>query len=132
MQSLPGPSVTAANDSRILPLGRILRRWKLDELPQFFNIVTGEMSIVGPRPKLSEHTLIAFPCKPGLTSIATIAFISEETLLEADYTDDLHFLAVDVFGPCKATMDGDYVASASFTGDLLLIVKTIRLLAMGR
>ena len=77
MLSKPGPSVTAANDSRILPFGRILRRWKLDELPQLVNIVAGEMSIVGPRPKLSEHTLAIFPCRPGLTCAATIAYIAE-------------------------------------------------------
>jgi len=74
-------AVTTAENQPFTPIGPFLRRWKLDELPQVFNVLMGHMSLVGPRPKMPEHVTKDLCCRPGITGAATIAFACEEAVL---------------------------------------------------
>ena len=86
-----GPGITAAGDHRVTPLGRFLRRTKLDELPQLWDVARGEMALVGPRPEdphfvdLSDplHQVV-FSALPGITGLAALAYRDEETVLAAE------------------------------------------------
>lgn len=120
----------AGNCSRVTIVGKFLRRTKLDELPQLWNVLKGEMSVVGPRPEIRKW-VEAYPkrwqevltVRPGITDPASIRFRNEEELLaqasdpEAEYRE--------VILPQKLALYEEYVASASFCGDLALIFKTI-------
>lgn len=122
--------VPSSDEKRISKIGRILRNYKLDELPQLFNILKGEMSVVGPRPDLpgyydlleGENRKI-LELKPGLTSLASLKYNKEEQLLEeqespAIYNDSVIF-------PDKVQMNLDYYYHRSFWGDLVIVLKTV-------
>ncbi len=88
MQAAPGPRITVAGDGRVTPLGRVLRRYKIDEIPQLWNVVRGEMSLVGPRPELPEYIEAADPrrqfvldARPGITDLASLLYRDEEEIL---------------------------------------------------
>ncbi len=94
MISAPGGSVTVAGDPRVTRLGRILRRFKLDELPQVWNVVVGDMALVGPRPEVPSHVerlarayRPVLELRPGITDWASLAFRDEERLLAATSAD---------------------------------------------
>jgi len=127
-----GPGVTRAGDARITVVGGWLRQWKVDEVPQLFNVLRGEMSIVGPRPDLeqfwrqsTEIERQALAVKPGLTGAATLAFSNEEKLLEHVPESELVCFYLRHILPRKARLDCEYSAHASFLGDCLLLLKTI-------
>src|SRR5437870_10777958 len=87
--SSPGPLITGAGDPRVTRVGRVLRRWKVDELPQLVNVLRGEMSFVGPRPEVpryvdmfAEQYRELLAVRPGITDVASLALRDEETLLE--------------------------------------------------
>jgi lipopolysaccharide/colanic/teichoic acid biosynthesis glycosyltransferase len=116
--------VTTANNQRFTAVGPFLRRWKLDELPQLLNVLLGDMSLVGPRPKLPEHQIGELLCRPGITGAATIAFAREETIL-ADLTGpNLGDYYRDVILPVKHKLDVDYMARATFNSDFTLLFNT--------
>jgi lipopolysaccharide/colanic/teichoic acid biosynthesis glycosyltransferase len=119
------PAVTTAGNQRFTPIGPFLRRWKLDELPQLLNVLRGEMSLVGPRPKMLEHAIADLPCRPGITGAATIAFAREEAVLDRVPRHHLESYYYSVVLPAKRRLDAEYMARATFFSDLKLIVDSV-------
>lgn len=115
---------TTATNQRFTPIGPFLRRWKLDELPQLVNVLAGDMSLVGPRPKLAELTLDAPRCRPGITGAATLAFAREEAVLDRVPVDRLQERYYAVVLPAKQRMDAEYMERATFFSDLRMLAET--------
>jgi lipopolysaccharide/colanic/teichoic acid biosynthesis glycosyltransferase len=120
-----GPGITKDGDQRVTSLGRWLRKLKLDELPQFYNVLRGDMSLVGPRPKLQQYAaLINMPYRPGITGEASIAFRCEEEMLsgipEAKLEEYYHLQ----IKPLKAQIDACYMCEATLGSDLRIIART--------
>jgi lipopolysaccharide/colanic/teichoic acid biosynthesis glycosyltransferase len=119
------PSVTTSINQRFTPVGPILRRWKLDELPQLINVLRGDMSMVGPRPKLEDHQTTRFNCRPGVTGRATIVFAREELVLSPLPSSQLEGVYHKVVLPLKQQLDEDYMAQATFLSDIRLIFNSL-------
>jgi lipopolysaccharide/colanic/teichoic acid biosynthesis glycosyltransferase len=117
--------ITTESNQRFTPIGPLLRRWKLDELPQLMNVLWGDMSLVGPRPKIREHRISVLPCRPGITGAATIAFADEETALDRISKHQLDSWYQSMVLPAKRRLDSEYMARATFLSDLKLIVKSV-------
>jgi lipopolysaccharide/colanic/teichoic acid biosynthesis glycosyltransferase len=118
-------AVTTADNQPFTSIGPLLRRWKLDELPQVFNVLLGHMSMVGPRPKMPEHVKTDLVCRPGITGAATIAFAREETILDRVPKHSLDDYYHNVVLPTKRRLDKDYMAAATFFSDLKLIADSV-------
>ena len=123
-----GPGVTAAGDARIARAGRTIRRTKLDELPQLWNVVRGDMAIVGPRPEDPRYVALYTPpqrrilhWRPGLTSPASVTFRDEEAILAR--FDDLDAGYRDVMAQ-KLRIDLDYLDHRTWRTDLTWIWRT--------
>jgi lipopolysaccharide/colanic/teichoic acid biosynthesis glycosyltransferase len=123
--------VTVRGDSRITGVGRVLRRFKLDEYPQLWNVLVGEMSLVGPRPdvpgyydKIVGEGRIVLEMRPGITGPATIKYANEEELLAAQ-ADPVRFNDEVIF-PDKVRINLEYMEKCTFWGDLGWIWKTVR------
>ncbi len=119
-------SVTTVGNQAFTPVGPFLRRWKLDELPQLLNVLCGDMSLVGPRPKLPAHQTTLLNCRPGITGAATMAFAREEQFLACLPKHDLDAYYHAVVLPAKLRLDAEYMSRATFFSDLELIVNTLR------
>lgn len=129
-----GSAITAAGDARITPVGRFLRSMKLDEVPQFWNVLRGEMSLVGPRPEDPRFVdwsdplhRVVFSARPGITGPAQIKFRHEEDLLPAGALERTY---VERILPAKLLLDASYLEHRSIRADLKLLVRT--LLAVAR
>ncbi|MEE9442259.1 MAG: sugar transferase [candidate division Zixibacteria bacterium] len=125
-----GPEFTTGGDSRITPLGGILRKTKLDELPQFMNVLIGDMSLVGPRPEVPRYVALyneeqkqVLSVRPGLTDPASIAYRNEEEIL-AGYEDSEKAYIEEIM-PAKLELNLEYINRVCFTTDISLIFKTI-------
>lgn len=128
-ESYNGPRVTAKDDGRITPLGHWLRDTKLNELPQLWNVLIGDMSLVGPRPEDPEiantwplevrNEILSI--RPGITSPASVLYRDEESLLSADSVMDSYFR--DIL-PDKLRLDRLYVRNHSFMGDMDVLLWT--------
>ncbi|MBK4730630.1 sugar transferase [Oxynema sp. CENA135] len=123
-------TITVSGDARITPIGRYLRRWKLDELPQLWNVLVGDMSLVGPRPdvpgyadKLEGDARKILSVRPGITGPATLAYRNEEEIL--DNVDDPVKYNDEVIYPDKVRLNLEYIQNCSFSKDLYYIWKTI-------
>ncbi|NDJ24214.1 sugar transferase [Nostoc sp. B(2019)] len=125
-----GKQITVANDIRITRSGRFLRKYKLDELPQLFNVVKGEMSFVGPRPEVPKYVALYTPEQrrvlevlPGITDLASIKFRNESELLK--HTANPENVYVREIMPQKLELNMQYIAQISLRFDILIIVRTL-------
>jgi lipopolysaccharide/colanic/teichoic acid biosynthesis glycosyltransferase len=116
--------VTTSGNQRFTLIGPFLRRWKLDELPQLLNVLWGDMSLVGPRPKLPEHVIADLPCRPGITGAATIAFAREEVMLDRVPRHHLNSYYHTIVLPAKRRLDAEYMARSTFRSDFKLILNS--------
>ena len=120
----------ASESDRISAVGKFLRRYKLDELPQLFNVLNGEMSVVGPRPDLAGYYDLLegdnrkiLQLKPGLTSPAALKYSNEDQLL-AKQELPLVYNNTVIF-PDKVKLNLDYYHQRSFWGDITIVMKTV-------
>lgn len=122
--------ITVANDNRITKLGSFLRKYRLDEIPQLFNIIKGEMSFVGPRPDLPKYYMVndyGYKCvllvKPGITGLATLVFKDEDKILALCENPETAYIE-DIF-PNKVKLNIDYIKKISILNDLKGIFETV-------
>lgn len=125
-----GPPVTAGGDQRVTRLGVFLRRTKLDELPQLFNVLKGDISLVGPRPEAEKYVSLLkndyreiLSIKPGITDLATIEYRDEEEIL-ARYDDPEQGYIEEIL-PRKITLSKRYMREQNLCFDCVIIVKTL-------
>lgn len=130
-----GAAITCGNDPRITPVGRFLRRTKLDELPQLFNVIRGDMSLVGPRPEVPRYVEMfredfteILAVRPGITDLASIAYRNEAEML--GQTSDPQAEYVSRILPDKIRLAKEYRRRSSVLFDLQLILRTIAVIAM--
>jgi lipopolysaccharide/colanic/teichoic acid biosynthesis glycosyltransferase len=123
-----GGTTTGAHDTRVTPLGRVLRKYKLDELPQLFNILAGQMSFVGPRPEVAEYTNAysaderrILTVRPGITDWASLRFHELERVVGSDDPDGVFRREVL---PVKIALRLKYVEEQSLAGDAVILVRT--------
>lgn len=122
-----GPGITSSGDRRVTRIGRWLRRTKIDELPQLWNVVCGEMSLVGPRPEDPRYVALytaeqrrILSVRPGITSPASIQFRHEEALLPTGDVDTY----VQSLMPAKLQVDLEYLDHQTFFSDFCVLLRT--------
>jgi lipopolysaccharide/colanic/teichoic acid biosynthesis glycosyltransferase len=131
-----GPNLTRHGDSRITRVGRVLRKWKLDELPQLVNVIRGEMSLVGPRPETPDYFNLLpkdqqrmVSVRPGVTGVASVQFRNEEELLAQVPREQLEQFYLTRLLPKKIQLDMDYAREATFISDIRVLWLTVRVVA---
>ncbi|HJV38510.1 MAG TPA: sugar transferase [Geothrix sp.] len=132
-----GRPLTVSGDPRVTRTGAWLRRWKIDELPQLINVVTGEMGFVGPRPEVPRFVALytetqrrVLDLRPGITDLASIAYRNESDLLEGHEDPESHYIGTIL--PDKIRINLDYAAKAGVWRNLKVILATLGLLAPER
>lgn len=132
-----GPLITVEGDPRITPVGRALRRWKLDELPQLWNVLHGDMSIIGPRPEVEQlvryYTLEQrrlLEQTPGLAGLSALVYPHEAYVLQG-YPNPEEVYRQHLM-PKKLTVDLEYERHRTFWSDLLLLAEIILLSLLGK
>lgn len=130
MYNVAGTSVTTSNDARITRSGAILRRYKLDELPQLWNVFIGTMSLVGPRPdapgfadRLVGVDRRILLLKPGITGPATLKYRNEEEILSKQVDPEAYNR--DIIWPDKVAINRDYIDNYSLITDIRIIFRTV-------
>jgi len=123
-----GPAVTAGDDPRVTRVGRFLRRWKLDELPQLLNVLKGEMSLVGPRPEDPRYVERYTPeqrrllsVRPGVTGPSALSFLDEEEMLRGGQSEDRYLNEVM---PRKLELELRYLDHATLASDIGILLRT--------
>lgn len=126
-----GPLVTASSDNRITGIGRILRKTKCDELPELWNIISGDMSFVGPRPEVPQLVDLTnslwqkiLTVRPGITDPVTLRLRNEEDLLAKE--EDKENFYQDTLQPYKLKGYVNFVDKKSFKNDVVIILKTLK------
>lgn len=131
-ENIGGPS-TREEDPRVTGIGRFLRKYKLDELPQLINVFKGEMSLVGPRPEVEEYAdlyqggeKIVYTIKPGMTDFASLWDINEGEILKgAKNTEETEKIYLEKIRPGKVRLQMKYVKEMSLWTDIKIIFKTL-------
>ena len=125
-----GPQITVGGDKRVTCIGRILRKYKIDELPQLINVLKGDMSLVGPRPEVEKYVELykedykhILQIRPGITDISSITYRDEEGVLMGRKDPEAYYRHVLL--PEKIRLAREYIDRASFFYDLLLIFRTV-------
>jgi lipopolysaccharide/colanic/teichoic acid biosynthesis glycosyltransferase len=133
--AIAGPGITSAEDPRVTPVGHVLRRWKLDELPQLMNVLRGEMSLVGPRPEDPRYVAHYTPeqrrvlrVRPGLTSPASLRFSREESMLTGEDWETAYLKRIL---PAKLSEDLEYLDHRSARSDLIILIRSVWKVAKG-
>lgn len=129
-----GGASTRDGDPRVTRVGTFLRRKKLDELPQLFNVVLGEMSIVGPRPEVPEYATLytgeeklVYTVRPGITDFASLWDSNEgERLAKAETTEETERIYIEEIRPEKVRLQMKYVSEMSIATDIKIILQTIK------
>jgi lipopolysaccharide/colanic/teichoic acid biosynthesis glycosyltransferase len=128
-----GPSVTSDNDERITTVGKFLRQYKLDELPQLINVIKGEMSIVGPRPEVLKFAQVfskeysdILKVKPGISDYASIKYREESMLINQN--KDIEEIYTKKILPLKISLYYKYLSEKSILTDFKIIYSTVRVL----
>ena len=136
MRGPGGPLLTFEDDKRITKLGRFLRKYKLDELPQLINVLKGEMSFVGPRPEVPilaqkryQISKLLSQFKPGITGLSTIEFINESQYLR-DSRRNAYKTYFQIILPQKIKIDKKYANNCNFFIDFIILLKTIKRLLL--
>jgi lipopolysaccharide/colanic/teichoic acid biosynthesis glycosyltransferase len=125
-----GPSITAGGDPRVTRVGALLRRLKIDELPQLFNVLKGEMNFVGPRPEVPRYVAlypaaqrdVILSVRPGITDLASLAYLDESRLLAAASDPERYY--VEVLMPAKLKLAEAYVRGRTAWLDLRILAAT--------
>jgi lipopolysaccharide/colanic/teichoic acid biosynthesis glycosyltransferase len=124
-----GPVITVGGDHRVTRIGRFLRQYKVDELPQLFNVLKGEMSFVGPRPEVKEYVQLfekdykkLLRIRPGITDSASIKYSDEESILSLSENWEEEYKKRIL--PGKIDLSLDYVENHNLATDVKLILKT--------
>jgi len=124
-------SLTVGDDPRITPTGRLLRRTKIDEIPQLINVLKGDMSFVGPRPEVPEFVELfredyeeILTVRPGITDLASVKYRDEAAVLGHCNNPQEEYLRHVL--PDKINLNKEYIRRSSFFFDLTLILKTVR------
>lgn len=125
-----GPRITTQGDTRITRIGKFLRATKLDELPQLWNVLLGQMSLVGPRPEIPEYVAMygeryrkILTVRPGITDFASVRFRDEESVL-ATAINPSEYYAQHVL-PAKLDLAEDYVRQRSILLDIAILLRTV-------
>ena len=125
-----GPAITVSGDHRLTRVGAFLRAAKLDELPQFWNVLAGDMSLVGPRPEVPVYVELyrlqyarILQVRPGITGLGSIAYRHEEKLLALAAEPERYYREVVL--PNKMRLAADYVERQSFAQDLRILFRTV-------
>jgi lipopolysaccharide/colanic/teichoic acid biosynthesis glycosyltransferase len=131
-----GSTATAHNDPRVTKIGAFTRKYKVDELPQLINVIKGEMSLVGPRPEVEEHTSvyndeekIILTVLPGITDYSSIRFRNLNELLGNKNANQIF---IEKYRDEKNKLRIEYVNKRSFMEDLKIIFKTIKVVLFDR
>jgi len=127
-----GPTVTRKSDDRITRVGKFLRNYKLDEIPQLLNVLRGEMSLVGPRPEDPKYVAYYTPeqrevlsVRPGIASPAAVRFRHEEAILADVPADQLDRIYLQEMLPEKIALDLDYVKDNSLILDIRILIQAV-------
>lgn len=125
-----GSQITIGNDSRVTKVGRFIRKYKIDELPQLINILRGEMSVVGPRPEVKKYVdlytdeqLKVLTVLPGLSDYASIEYFNEQIILGQAKNPDKEY--IDVVMPAKLKLNLKYISEKGLKTDFIIIAKTL-------
>jgi lipopolysaccharide/colanic/teichoic acid biosynthesis glycosyltransferase len=130
-QSGAEPQITVSRDPRITAVGSFLRQWKLDELPQLWNVLVGDMSLVGPRPEVPRYVAmypadlreLVLSVRPGITDPCSIYLRNESDILAK--AEDPERFYVETLLPEKLRISGDYVRNRSLISDIAILVQTL-------
>jgi lipopolysaccharide/colanic/teichoic acid biosynthesis glycosyltransferase len=132
-----GPLITVGGDPRVTRVGRALRRWKLDELPQLWNVLRGDMSIIGPRPEVERLVRYYTPEQrrvleqtPGLAGRSQLVYPQEADVLQGYPNPEEVYR--QYLMPKKLTVDLEYERSRTFRSDLLLLAEIVLLSLLGK